>query len=306
MKENRVNDKLKLFEQAIKNKRLSHLYLISGAKGSGKKDLAFNVSSLLLETDVEALKKGHINLSIIEPEGVNIRVSQIETLQIEFSKTSLLDGYRVFILDQVERLNQASANRLLKFLEEPINKKTIGFLLTENISLVIPTILSRSQIIHLPSIDELELSNILKENEIDDLSSELLPFLSKDIGQLLNMSKDENVISLIKHFDNFTEALITEDNLWIYVDEKLKDIRYNKDQVKYFLQFLIVFYLDIFKIKSNQRVSLVSLIDRYNELKDIDSELLRNKLEKTQELLERINYNINIDMAFSQLIIEIS
>ena len=82
--------------------------------------------------------------------------------------------------------------------------------------------------------------------------------------------------------------------------------RSNKDQVKYFLQFLIVFYLDIFKVKNNQRVSLISLIDRYNELKEIDNSLLQEKLEKTQDLLEKINYNINIDMAFSKLILQIS
>lgn len=306
MNKNRISSKLKLFKQAIKNNRLSHLYLISGMKGSGKKELALNVASILLESDLEDIKNGHINLFIIEPKGQNIRVQQIEELQIEFSKTSLVSGYRVFILDQVERLNQSSANRLLKFLEEPTNKKTVGFLLTENIGQVITTIVSRSQIIYLSSQDEKELSVLLKEQGIDDLSSELLPYLNKDIDQLMKMVEAEEIKVLIKHFDNFTKALLETENLWLYVDQNLKDIIYNREQIKYFLQFLIVFYLDLYKIKNNQEVSLLSLKKRYDGLKNINNEILQVKLEKTQELLHKINYNININMAFSQLIMEIS
>jgi hypothetical protein len=38
----------------------------------------------------------------------------------------------------------------------------------------------------------------------------------------------------------------------------------------------------------------------------MDSNIIQEKLEKTQELLEKINYNVNIEMAFSQFIIDIS
>ena len=100
------------------------------------------------------MEKGHINLYFLEPEGQNIRVEQIQRLQVEFSKTSLVRGYRVFILNRVERLNPASANKLLKFLEEPVNKNIVGFLLTENKDQVISTILSRAQEIYLPAQSE--------------------------------------------------------------------------------------------------------------------------------------------------------
>lgn len=306
MKNERIEKKLSFFKQAIKNNRLSHLYLITGAKGSGKKTLAYSVAAMLLNDDVEAIKRGHINLFVVEPQGQNIKVSQIEQLQTEFTKTSLVAGYRVFILDEVEKLNKTSANRLLKFLEEPTNKKTIGFLLTENVEVVIPTILSRSQIIYLPAIDDFELTKSLKEKGISNLMSELLPLLNNDIDELLKLSEDENIKIVIEAFSSFTKAMLEEENLWLYVDENLKDIRYNKEQVKYFLQFLIAFYLDIFKVKNNQRVTIVSFIDQYNELKDINNDILQDKLQKTQELLEKINYNINIDMAFSQFFIDIS
>jgi len=230
MKDERVQNKLNLFQQAIKNNRLSHLYLISGLKGSGKKMLAYNVAAVLLNSDVETIKEGHINLFIIEPEGQNIKVSQVESLQEEFTKTSLVDGYRVFILNHVDRLNQSSANRLLKFLEEPVNKQTIGFLLTENIERVIPTILSRSQVVYLAGQDEVELTKKLKEKGVSNLASELLPLLSKDIDELLILAEDENIKMIIDKFKGFTDAILESDNLWLYVDEHLKELGYTRDQ----------------------------------------------------------------------------
>lgn len=306
MTNERIVSKLNNFKQAIKNNRLSHLYLINGLKGSGKKELAYNVGALLLNTDVDCLKKGHINMFFIEPQGQNIRVGQIEELQMEFSKTSLVGGYRFFILDQVERLNLSSANKLLKFLEEPLNEKTVGFLLTENIGQVIPTILSRSQIVNLSSPSEKDLTKKLKEHDVDDLTSELLPILNKDIDELLLLSEDVNITMLVKEFNGFVNAIAKSETLWLYADEHLKDIRYNKELVEYFIKFLSVFYLDIFKIKNNQRITLTSFIHIYKEMMDLDNKFLLSKIEKTQEFLEKINYNINVDMAFSQLIIDIS
>lgn len=303
---NRIVSKLNNFKVAIKNNRLSHLYLINGMKGSGKKELAYHVGSLLLNASVEDLKKGHINMFYIEPQGQNIRVAQIEALQMEFSKTSLVGGYRFFILDQVERLNASSANKLLKFLEEPLNEKTVGFLLTENIQQVIPTIQSRSQIINLSSPSETDLSSILKDKGLDELTSELLPILNKDIDELVSMSEDVNISMLIESFKGFIDALVKQESLWIYADENLRDIRYNKQLVEYFLKFLSIFYLDIFKLKNGQQITLPSFIGIYKDLKDLDNKYLLSKIEKIQEFLEKINYNINIDMAFSQLIIDIS
>ena len=38
-----------MFENAIKKNRLSHLYLFAGPKGSGKKDLAYEIAARLLD-----------------------------------------------------------------------------------------------------------------------------------------------------------------------------------------------------------------------------------------------------------------
>ncbi len=305
MSDNKTDLLLEKFSNAIKKNRLSHLYLISGYKGSGKKKLAYNLAGLLLDANPKTLEKGHINLSYIKPEGQTIKIEQIENLQLEFSKTSLVKGYRVFIIDQVDKLGISSANRLLKFLEEPTNKKTIGFLLTSNKQAVITTILSRAQTFHLASLSEESLKEMLLEKGIEKLKAELLPFLSKDIDELLLMSEDVNLDFLVNEFAKFSEKLSTEDNLWLYAEKNLKDIRYNKELVNYFLQFLLAFYLDVIKYKNNQPVSFSTFTPTYQILEEENIELIEEKLKIIQELLQKINYNVNIDMAFSQLLLKL-
>lgn len=153
---------LNQFKKAIVKDRLSHLYLFTGPKGSGKKELAYEIANALLLKKPEGAQQlkesGHVNLMYIEPSGQNIKKEQIADLQSEFSKTSLTAGARVYIIDEVDKLSTAAANGLLKFLEEPLSKQTIGFLLSDNPEQVLPTIQSRSQIIFLKPRSEHELT----------------------------------------------------------------------------------------------------------------------------------------------------
>ena len=61
--------------------------------------------------------------------------------------------YKVMIIWLPEKMHTATANKLLKLIEEP-PEKTIFLLVSEDTSLVLPTILSRCQFVRIPSIDK--------------------------------------------------------------------------------------------------------------------------------------------------------
>ena len=84
------------------------------------------------------------DIKIIEPDGAFIKKNQLLDLQKEYSNKSLLDGKRIYIIKNAERLNSSSANTMLKFLEEP-EEDIIAILVTDNRYHVIETILSRCQ-----------------------------------------------------------------------------------------------------------------------------------------------------------------
>ena len=293
-----------LFKQAHLNNKLSHLYLLSGPKGSGKKKVSFEVASYLLQQDIDVVRRGHINVYFIEPETTTIKVEQIEELQAEFSKTSLVGGYRIFIIDHAATFTIPAANKLLKFLEEPTSTKTVGFLLTTNKERVINTILSRAQNINLPAPTESDLRDKLLSLGVDHFEAEVLPFLDKNIDTLKLLFEDAKIKHLLYVFDGFIETLVNKESIWLYSDKHMNDIKYDKQYLSYFLQLLLVFYLDLFKMATKEPVSLSSFIERYQNYKLPKKKILKN-VEQIQELILKLNFNVNLDLAFNELLLNL-
>jgi len=88
--------------------------------------------------------------------GINVHESNqvIKTLNY----TSYESEYKVMIIWMVEKLNYQAAPKLLKIVEEPPDK-TLFLLISENLDKIIPTILSRTQLVKFPKIDDATLVN---------------------------------------------------------------------------------------------------------------------------------------------------
>ncbi|MCV2231645.1 AAA family ATPase [Acholeplasma manati] len=298
------------FKRAIAKDRLSHLYLFTGPKGSGKKELAFEIANALLlnKTDGAELLKtnGHVNLMFIEPAGQNIKKEQIADLQSEFSKTSLTKGARVYIIDEVDKLSTAAANGLLKFLEEPLSKQTVGFLLSDNPELVLPTIQSRSQIIFLKPRSEHELTLELKEAGVDPYLAEFLPYLNKDRAIVMEMAKKDDVIELINCVKNYHKTLLKKEPLWLLFETKMSIIRSDKAVLIQFLELIMIYYLDLLKTKNQEIIAFDVFSEEYETIAGmLTMEDILKHLKQIQTLLYRLNYNINIEMALTQLVLDL-
>ncbi|PKK87658.1 MAG: hypothetical protein CVV63_00320 [Tenericutes bacterium HGW-Tenericutes-8] len=298
-----------MFKNAVKKDRLSHLYLFTGPKGSGKKELAFSIAAHLFGgtyTEARLKSEGHINLMFIEPAGQNIKKEQIAALQSEFSKTSLQSGKRIYIIDEVDKLSTAAANGLLKFLEEPLSKDTIGFLLSDNPNVVLPTIQSRSQIIYLKPRSEKNLTKELIEQGIDPYLATCLPYINKDKAVVLNMAEDQQIHALIDIFKSYHQALLEQASLWFLMESKMQPLKENKVLLTYFLELLMVYYLDLLKSKTHEIISFSMFKDDYEVVTlNMSLEKILSSLKEIQEILFRLNYNINIEMALIQLVISL-
>ena len=121
---------------AIKLGRVSHAYLFSGPRGTGKTTIA-----RLLAKSV-----GCVDLDLIEIDAASNRgIDEIRQLRdgIKFAPTA--GKYKVFIIDEVHQLTKEAFNALLKTLEEP-PAHAIFILATTEIHKVPETILSRVQL----------------------------------------------------------------------------------------------------------------------------------------------------------------
>ncbi len=141
--------------------RLQQTYLLTGAPSIGKRTLAQAFSAALLCESPETVPAGypdacgtcdscrrlaqgsHPDVTVLQPRGNEIRIQQVRTMQEEALLKPSLGSWRVFIIDPADRLNEFSANSLLKILEEA-PPRVIFLLLSTSAEGVLPTILSRS------------------------------------------------------------------------------------------------------------------------------------------------------------------
>ena len=173
---------------ALDSNRLSHAYLFSGLRGSGKTSTARIMAKALLCSEGPTSKPCEVcdncksananrHLDIIEMDAASNRgIDDIKDL-IEHTKYKPSSArFKVFIIDEVHMLTTQAFNALLKTLEEPPG--FVKFILATTDPLKLPaTILSRTQHFRFNKIASSDvihhLSHILNEENIDYESSAL-------------------------------------------------------------------------------------------------------------------------------------
>ena len=238
---------LRIIENSIKNNRMSHAYLFVGGKGTYKKEMAYHFAlSLYCKHDdvcyectdcMAILENRHMNIYYIEPLGQTIRKEQIIALQEEFSKTSLVPGPRVYIINEAHLMSVSAANSLLKFIEEPVNEETYGILITEHKDNILPTIISRSMVINFEQIDK----RLLKEqllNETDNLSYiDCISVLTSNLLDAKKLLVDEEFNSVCNVIDKFVNQIYSCNPVALFYRANL-DVLSNRERMKTFLVLL--------------------------------------------------------------------
>ena len=148
---------------ALDSNRLSHAYLFSGLRGSGKTSTArIFAKALICEEGTShqpcgvcsnctmAIENRHMD--IIEMDGASSRkIDDIRDLVEQTKYKPAVARYKIFIIDEVHMLTKEAFNALLKTLEEP--PEYVKFILATTDPLKLPaTILSRTQHFRFKSI----------------------------------------------------------------------------------------------------------------------------------------------------------
>ncbi|MEZ7902110.1 MAG: DNA polymerase-3 subunit delta' [Urechidicola sp.] len=123
-----------------------------------------------------------------------IGVDESKELFRKLSLKSYEGGYKVAIIWLAENMNIASANKLLKLIEEP-PEKTLLFLVVEDLEKILATIISRTQIIRLKSLSEVQISNQLANHHgVDEAKAiEISTYVNGDFAMALHeVSSQDN------------------------------------------------------------------------------------------------------------------
>ncbi len=147
---------VEVLQSAIRRERVPHAYLFHGIAGIGKRTTARALAQALncrkdtadfCDRCSSCLKAGrgtHPDIAVIEPEGPFIKIDRIRDIQKQIQFRPFEGSKRVFIIADADRMNDASANALLKTLEEP-RPSNILILTTSRMHALPQTIVSRCQ-----------------------------------------------------------------------------------------------------------------------------------------------------------------
>ena len=288
---------------SIKN-GLSHAYLFELNDNIYAYEMIMSfVKKVLSNGDDNIAKRiddgNYPELKHIFPDGQLIRKEQLEELQKSFSTISLENDKRFYIIHDSEKLNVAAANSLLKFLEEP-SDGIIAILLTNNINLMLKTIVSRCQIL---TFSKNKLEDYIKFNQIT--SNITLHKLFFTIWK----NKDE----LNEYHRNFVKKVIEFINY--YEKNKLKTIVYenrffeefnDKIELNKFFECVILFYRDLLRYKFGSDVLYFDdYIDYIKEFSCINTEeMIIKKINTLLEKVRLIKNNVNTSMFIDGIIID--
>ncbi len=155
-------------EKSLQNNKLTHCYIFCGQKDLGKSTIAQYFAYNILYPDQPtaeelAVLQGDLHILEREEDKKNISIEQVREFTKTLSRGSFLSAYKVGIIKEAECLSEEASNALLKSLEEP-TQKTIIILTVSSLDKLLPTIVSRGQILYFYPVSREEIFDYLLKN----------------------------------------------------------------------------------------------------------------------------------------------
>lgn len=234
---------------------------------------------------------------VIAPRRV-LRVEQMRQIEKEANFRPFEGKARVFLIDEADKLNDASANALLKVLEEPPRTSHL-ILITARPAMLLPTILSRCQVIRFAPLtpDEIE-HHLTKSKKFDTKTARLRARAAGGSmgralsGDLVTFTSQRKAMLKVLH------SLVLSNNRaeLLRSAEQLNEAQY-KDEFEERLDVLETLIRDAWMLSLGVKSSQLVNEDLLSELQPIsealDSSRAANWILQIEDLREQLIVNVN-------------
>lgn len=299
-----------IFYNLVKNEfsqnRIPHAFLLIG--NNTELPLTYLAMSLVCDqtlacescNDCRKVKENKYS-DIIRFNGKDssIKKGDIELIQSSFKKSSLEGKAKIYIIENIEYATKEAMNTLLKMLEEP-TEGIYALFTANNASRVLPTILSRCQVIDIKPDNKKVIVNALVKDDIPREAANILAYLSASIEAAKELY-DERFEYMQLQVINFIEDLyLKPTNLIINTQTNLLKKYKERDDVKLFLNMLVLAMKDMFHVKHSDNIVYC---DHQEFLKKItvDENQLIKQIEIVLETIYTTESNANILMLMDSM-----
>ncbi len=285
-------------KNAVREDKVSHAYILNGARGSGKKMLAaLFAETLLCEAGgAEPCNKCHSCRQVDSgnhPDLISVAPTSLESIGVDVIRTKVNNdimikpyqgAYKIYIIDHADLMTEEAQNALLKTVEEPPEYAVI-FLLTENGEKLLPTITSRCVMLKLRNIKDTLIKKYLMEKlEVPDYKADMCTaFAQGNIGRAILLAKSERFNDIREESVNLLKNI--RDMELNELIEAIRHIHAYKLEVEDYFDIIMIWYRDVLMYKAT---------------KEVDELVFKELLPEIQERAKRSSYE-GIELVIDSL-----
>ncbi len=306
-----------LLKQQHKNGRVPQSLLIAGSPNIGKSSVARYFGQYLnCQGDTppcgtciscrKVISGNHPDVRILDEEQP-LKIEQVRTLQRMLSLSPVEGRYRVVLLSNFERATISAANALLKTLEEPASQVVI-ILTTPDPAILLPTIVSRCQVLTLRPLPEVEILQALQSRwQARPEQAELLTQLAAGrLGWAVRALTDEDFIARRTQYkDDFLDLLqMHRAERLAYAYAMSRNVAILKEA----LTLWLTIWRDLLLLKSGAQTKIINL-DWQNNLQTIaqKSSIIQAKdmVVRIQTALINLERNVNPRLSLEIVLLKL-
>ncbi len=315
---------VRLLSRAVATGKVAHAYLFVGSDGVGKRTVALELAKALNCLDsspregacdrcvscrkISANPPTHPDLIVVEPDGKFIKTDQVRQLQAEIYARPTEGKVRVAVINGADKMNPESGNRVLKLLEEP-PAHAVLILLAHNLAGVLPTLISRCQVVSFPPLNTGDVARALESQlGVEAEQARLFAALSGgSIGRAVQMAQDPAVSQWRDETGELIAKLHQMDDLDLLGQAEALDKQ--RDHIDDWLELLTVWLRDALLVAQTGAEALVINADRLPAVRDVASRLGPSRLldmlsavtDARSRLQRYANVRLVLDVLFLQL-----
>lgn len=302
-----------MLRSQIRAGKVAGAYLFAGPEGIGKRLVALTFAKALnclrlsddsCDSCISCRKiddGNHPDVQVIEPSSNWLKIDQIRALQRRASFRAMEGRYKAFILLGADRMTDEAANSMLKTLEEPPSD-TVFILVATNMSMILPTILSRCQLFRFHNIPRETIKKALRERFLigEATASRIALLCEGKVERALKMAENPGSIE----DEEIPKPLKGMEMLEIFkMAEEL-----SSDPEK--LDRLLAWYRDLMLVKEGVTPDRLIHPKSWKALREISEKIPRGRiLEAMRQIMlarDMVRHNINAMLAMEVLCLRLN
>jgi DNA polymerase III subunit delta' len=310
-----------MLKKHVANGTTRHAYLLAGAPGIGRRTLALRFAQALNCTtpigpgipcgecrdckQIESMRHADLTVVQADAEGGTLKVDQIREARRTLTLKPYQARYRVALFLRFQEANDNAANALLKTLEEAPSYAVL-ILTADNPEQLLPTIVSRCEVLRLRPLKFEEVQNALEARGLEAGKAKLIAHISGGrFGYALRLIDNEALLEKREERLNDLLSLISASRVekFAYADKLSRD----KESMRQTVLIWLSYWRDIMLRSAQAETPLVN-IDRNVEIEDLagrlDLSISHRVVSGLEDVLEKMERNVNSRLLAEVLLLD--